>query len=300
MGWADAFTAAFSGFLEYTLGELRDPSLASPHVIILTVAAACLFVELLAPAKQPWPVFRRPGFLQDLAYVVWMDFVVFPAGLYAFLVAGEGVATGLLERIGLPPHPYLPLDGLPPLAVVVIAFVLTDFFEWAAHYALHRVPLLWRFHRIHHAQTTLGFASTRHFHVGEHLVFRAALFVPLLLIGVPAVGVLIVAWVHTSLAFLSHSNVRLDLGRLNRWILTPDNHFQHHAKATPRPYGVNFGSNLMVWDHLFGTFHLPDVEPELGLPDDDTPAGFFAQQLHPFLPRGGPGPHNHVPAEPEA
>jgi sterol desaturase/sphingolipid hydroxylase (fatty acid hydroxylase superfamily) len=284
--WLQGFLTAFEKLWAYTGHHLREPSLSSPFVIVAGVSALCLLFELIGPQKQPGPVFKRPGFVQDLGYVVWMDLIVFPIGLYAVLAATGGVVAALLQGWGLPAEPAWAVSRLPAPAALIATLVLIDFAEWVGHYALHRVPLLWRFHRIHHAQPTLGFGSTRHFHFGEHVVFRSAVFVPVAFLGVSAEQYAAVAWVQTFLAFLSHSNVKFDLGRLHRWIITPDNHYWHHAKTCPRPYGVNFGSYLMVWDHLFGTFHLPEgEEPDLGLLDDDIPPGFLAQQIYPFRPR---------------
>ena len=102
-------------------------------------------------------------------------------------------------------------------------------------------------------------------------MFRAFLFLPITLLGVDISQYVFLVWCTVFAAFLSHCNVKLPWGPLNRVLITPDNHYWHHAKDLPKPYGVNFASNLMLWDHLFGTFHLPDHEPALGhdeLPSD--------------------------------
>jgi sterol desaturase/sphingolipid hydroxylase (fatty acid hydroxylase superfamily) len=211
--------------------------------------------------------------------------------VFAFLAATQAEATKVVHGLGLPdPLPFT-VASLPEPFALLVTFLLVDFAGWAAHYTIHRVPALWRFHKIHHAQTTLGFASTRRFHFAEYLAFRSFLFVPLVFLGVSVETYVGMIWVLTFLAFLSHCNVKVPLGVLNRIVITPDNHCWHHAKNLPKPYGVNFAPALCIWDHLFGTFHLPDEEPELGIHNDDVPTDFVGQQLYPLLAlfRSDPG-----------
>jgi len=93
----------------------------------------------------------------------------------------------------------------------------------------------------------------------------------------------------TSLLGWEWSSIPLG-ANLHRIVITPDNHYWHHAKNLPKPYGVNFASALCIWDHLFGTFHLPDDEPELGIHNDDVPTDFLGQQLYPLLALFRPDP----------
>ena len=172
MTWTERFTQTFEAYLDFFVVQFTAPSLTAPITVIVVVLLACLLLEAKAPRKRDWGLSSRRGFRLDLLYVVWMDLVVYPAGLLAFLVASEGVAMEWLHRWGLPdPLPFSAASLPAPFALLAV-FLLLDFAEWAGHYALHRVPLLWRFHKIHHAQTTLGFASTRRFHFVELVVLQ--------------------------------------------------------------------------------------------------------------------------------
>jgi sterol desaturase/sphingolipid hydroxylase (fatty acid hydroxylase superfamily) len=288
--WTERFKTSFDQYLDFFIEQFTAPSLSAPITMIGAAVAFCLLVEMTAPRKRDWGVLDRQGLRLDLLYVVWVDLIVWPAGLFAFLAATEAEATKVVHGLGLPdPLPFT-VASLPEPFALLVTFLLVDFAGWAAHYTIHRVPVLWRFHKIHHAQTTLGFASTRRFHFAEYLAFRSFLFVPLVFLGVSVDNYVGMIWVLTFLAFLSHCNVKVPLGFLNRIVITPDNHYWHHAKNLPKPYGVNFASALCIWDHLFGTFHLPDDEPELGIHNDDVPTDFLGQQLYPLLALFRPDP----------
>jgi sterol desaturase/sphingolipid hydroxylase (fatty acid hydroxylase superfamily) len=151
---------------------------------------------------------------------------------------------------------------------------------------LHRVNFLWQFHKIHHAQETLGFASTRHFHLFEFFVLKPFLFIPMKLVGFSAVNYFLChMWVGYFLTFYSHCNVRLSWGFLDYILITPQTHYWHHSKNIPGKYGVNFASILNIWDIIFRVFYYPkdkNTEPELGVPDNNVPTTFLGQFFYPF------------------
>jgi len=165
-----------------------------------------------------------------------------------------------------------------------VFFVVIDFLQWGAHFVLHRSNFLWQFHKIHHAQEQLGFASTRHFHFGEYLVLKPAFWIPFALCGFKTADYVIwYVWIAYMLTFLSHCNIRINWGFLKYIFITPETHFWHHSRNIPGKYGVNYASSLAVWDLLFGFFYNPkDKEPVLGIPDNDVPESFWGQMAYPF------------------
>lgn len=287
LGWEEAWLSlveAFGRGLDAFGYRIQHPSWRNPFCVLLVVCTLCFLLELLLPRKLDYPVLGRPGFKQDLGYILFLDFALAPLGFYAALVLTEKIFLAALATTGFEGPDLFSVASLPAPVQVVVLFVLIDFSAWFGHYLLHRFEFLWQIHKIHHAQKTLGFASNRHFHWLEYLVFRSVGYVPLNMIGFSLESYFLVTmWMGYLLGFLSHSNVKLRWGILNYLLITPDTHFWHHAKNVPHRYGVNFASNLVIWDQLFGVFYLPkDEEPELGIQNDDVPESFIGQHLYPF------------------
>ena len=286
-GWKETrldFVAAFERGLDIFAYRFQHPSWRNPFCVLIVVCTACFLLEALLPKKLDYPVLRRRGFKQDLGYILLLDFALAPLGFYAVLVVMEKTFLATLANAGFAGPDVFSVASLPGPVQVVVLFVLIDFSAWLGHYLLHRFEFLWQFHKIHHAQKDLGFASNRHFHWMEYLVFKSVGYIPLSMIGFSVESFFLVTmWMGYFLGFLSHSNVKIRWGILNYLLITPDTHFWHHAKNVPHRYGVNFASNLVIWDQIFGVFYLPkDEEPELGIQNDDVPASFIGQHLYPF------------------
>ena len=136
-------------------------------------------------------------------------------------------------------------------------FVIQDFCEFFAHYLLHRSNFLWSFHKIHHAQETLGAGSTRHFHFAEMFIFKPIIYIPFAMIGYSAMDYfLFQITVQNVWGFFTHTNIKVKWGFLNYIFNTPETHSWHHAINIPRRYGVNYASILNIWDLLFGFYYL--------------------------------------------
>ena len=148
--------------------------------------------------------------------------------------------------------------------------MLLDYTLWFWHYANHRVPFLWRFHLVHHADRDLDGSTAFRFHFGEH-----ALSVPVRALQVAAIGVEPGAlWVFQVVLLASvvfhHSNVRLPVGLervLVRFVVTPRMHGIHHSIVREET-DSNWSSGLTVWDRLHGTLRLdvPQEEITIGVP----------------------------------
>ena len=160
----------------------------------------------------------------------------------------------------------LPMLELPGWAVIAAAVVILDFAIYLQHVMVHAVPMLWRLHRMHHADLDFDVTTGARFHPVEILLSMAIKMVVIILIGAPAVAVLIFEIVLTATAMFNHSNVNLPLGmdRVFRLVVvTPDMHRVHHSEL-PHETNSNFGFNLPWWDRLFGTYR---DQPEKGHQD---------------------------------
>lgn len=150
------------------------------------------------------------------------------------------------------------------------ALVLMDYSFYAWHVLLHRVPMLWRFHAVHHVDLDLDTSTALRFHFGELLLsipWRAA---QVLIIGLsPMTFSLWQVWFALCVMF-HHSNVRLSIQwerRINRLLVTPRMHGVHHSNL-PEESNSNWSSGLTVWDWLHKTLRLnvPQAEIEIGVP----------------------------------
>nr|WP_245165243.1 sterol desaturase family protein [Stappia sp. 28M-7] len=169
-----------------------------------------------------------------------------------FPMAAVGVAQWAGDQ-GLGLFPAL---GMPLWIAGLLGFVLLDFAVWAEHWASHKIPLLWRIHRMHHADRDIDLTTALRFHPLEivlSMVWKAAVVVAF---GIPVMAVLVFEVVLNGAAMFNHANVRLPL-TLDRWlrllVVTPDMHRVHHS-VIRRETDSNYGFNLAIWDRLFGTY----------------------------------------------
>jgi sterol desaturase/sphingolipid hydroxylase (fatty acid hydroxylase superfamily) len=198
-------------------------------------------------------------------------------GLYAVLI------TPLLRNawvyLGLP---SLHLDRTLPLPLyMIVGLVVITFIAYWAHRLMHRVPLFWQIHKIHHSATNLNWSSIYHKHFLELL-----LDAPLHIIATLALGTELVApfgIIFIVIDVLGHSNVRVDLGRLSYIISTPQAHRIHHSIES-KHYDTNFGNTFMIWDHIFGTFCYDRDNPPTGYGvREEIPLSFVKQQILPLV-----------------
>jgi sterol desaturase/sphingolipid hydroxylase (fatty acid hydroxylase superfamily) len=275
---------AYQEYWDALWSSLSEPSLYKPLSYLLVVYLITFSLELILPKKMLYSPVSRKGFKTDLIYVFFIDFFLMTAGLYALTSLIEFFFLKMTSSFGLR-FPIVNLDALhSPFLRFLLFFLIIDFVQWFAHFLLHRVNFLWQFHKIHHAQETLGFASTRHFHWGEYLILKPMLWIPFGLLGFQAAEYfLYYLWCGYFLTFFSHCNIKINFGFLNYIFITPQTHYWHHARNIPKRFGVNYASSLVIWDLMFGFFYNPrDKKPILGIPDNDVPDSFLGQMIYPF------------------
>ncbi len=149
-----------------------------------------------------------------------------------------------------------------PLALVLTILAL-DLAIYLQHLMFHAVPLLWRLHRVHHADLDFDVTTGARFHPIEILLSMLIKFAMILLLGPPLVAVLVFEILLNATAMFNHGNVRIPaaVDRIARWlVVTPDMHRVHHS-IEARETNSNFGFNLPWWDRLFGTYR---AQPQAG------------------------------------
>ncbi|WP_020406592.1 sterol desaturase family protein [Hahella ganghwensis] len=149
-----------------------------------------------------------------------------------------------------------------PLTALVIGLLFRSFISWLIHLAMHKVPLLWHVHRVHHTDTYIDISTTVRFHPIEFLINTPILMVSILLVGISPLTLMLYELFDTAMAIFTHANVRIPkrLERFIRFVLvTPDMHRVHHSTWQPET-DSNYGATLSVWDHLFRTYR--DKSPD--------------------------------------
>jgi sterol desaturase/sphingolipid hydroxylase (fatty acid hydroxylase superfamily) len=178
------------------------------------------------------------------------------------------------------------LMQLPWWLEAILAFIILDFAVWLQHVALHRMPLLWRMHAVHHSDRDLDATTALRFHPFELIVSTLYKSAWVALLGVPVlVALAFELWLNAN-ALFNHSNIRLPAS-VDRWLrkvlVTPDMHLVHHS-ILPNDQRTNFGFALTIWDRLFGTYGAHQSEQPIGLADlqDARPGQIGWSLLLPF------------------
>jgi len=139
---------------------------------------------------------------------------------------------------------------------IVLAVLIFDFAIWLQHLITHKVPLLWRLHRVHHADTEIDVTTAIRFHPVE-IALSMLLKVGLVyLIGPAALAIILFEIILNGTAMFNHSNLALPRGvdRVLRLILvTPDMHRVHHSVERAE-HDSNYGFSLSIWDRMFRTY----------------------------------------------
>jgi len=218
-------------------------------VIPMVIFVALLLVESRFPLRLSKSS-KQKRFLTNFAVsglaIATGAFVVKPVALTVLSWSSES-AYGLLGRVPL------------PLTVkFILAFLLMDvtFYYW--HRLNHSIPLLWRFHNVHHVDPDLDVSTSFRFHFAEVLYSSAFRALQVSVIGVPLVIYLVYELVFQCATIFHHSNVRLPLGverGLNKIFVTPRMHGIHHSTMKDET-NSNYSVIFRWWDLLHGTLTL--------------------------------------------
>jgi len=226
--------------------------------------------ELIIPEQ------RRPWGRASLLSATYLLFAG-KLGFYAFIVT-PAIRKAWLY-LGLP---SLHLDEHMPMPIFAcVAVIIVTFTAYWAHRLMHRIPLLWHIHKVHHSAVNLNFSSVYHKHFLETFLQTPFHVMAVLLLGTNLVAPFGI--VFKFIDVFGHANVRVNTGWLSYLISTPQAHRVHHS-ADPRHFDTNFGNTFMWWDHLFGTFHYDPAAPPTAYGiDEPIPQSFFQQQILPLV-----------------
>jgi len=216
--------------------------------------AAFALWEITAPRRGlvAGRLARWPSNLGILIVDVLTVRVVLPTAAVGAALFASGNGWGLINYL------HLRLS-----VATLIGFLALDLVIYVQHVVFHKVPLLWRLHRMHHADLDIDVTTGVRFHPIEILISLGIKIAVILALGIPVVAVILFEVVLNVTSMFNHSNVSMPawLDRVLRVIVvTPDMHRVHHS-ILRRETDSNFGFNLPWWDHLFGTYR---PQPEAG------------------------------------
>jgi lathosterol oxidase len=257
--------------------QARDTYVGLDWFVLNLFFLALVFVPLERIFSERDQRIFRKGWRTDLAHFFVSHMGVQATVLLTMLPAAalfRWLQDGSLQR---------GVAGQPLWLQFIEALVLADLFAYASHRLFHAVPLLWRFHAIHHSCECLDWLASSRLHLVDILITRAVAFVPLYIMGFSPEA-LYPYLIFASLQGIAiHSNLRFDFGWLRYVLVTPRFHHWHH---TSQPEGVdkNFAIHLPVIDWIFGTRYLPETAwPErYGIEGNPIPSSYIPQLLHPF------------------
>jgi lathosterol oxidase len=256
-----------------TLGGTRALGLDWFLLNVLVLAMLFVPLERLFARLPEQPIFRR-GWATDLAHFAVSHLLVQVTVLLTL------VPAALFFRWAVHPAVQHAIAAQPALLQFAEIVVVADLSEYAVHRLFHAVPLLWRFHAVHHSSETMDWLASSRIHLVDAVVTRALAFVPLYVLGFstgPVYAYLVFVSFH---AIFVHANVRFRFGVLERIIGTPKFHHWHHATA---PVDKNFAIHLPLIDRVFGTYWLPAEFPATyGIAGTPVPRRYAAQLIWPF------------------
>ena len=203
--------------------------------------------EILAP-KRALTVSKTVRWLNNLGLVFFNTLLLrllFPAAAVGMAVFANEQGWGIFNYY-----------ETPFWLAVVVSVIAMDFIIYLQHVMVHAVPVLWRLHRVHHADLDYDVTTGARFHPIEIIISMLIKLATITVLGPPVLAIIIFEVVLNAMAMFNHGNVGLP-GWLDKplrfFVVTPDMHRIHHSIEDDET-NSNFGFNLSWWDRLFGTY----------------------------------------------
>ena len=230
------------------------------RVAIFTAAFALIAAfEIVAP-RRPLTVPRRSRWPSNLTVVLLNTLFVralLPVTAVSMAMLAEQRGWGLFHASG----------PLPAWLVIPATVVLLDLAIYLQHVLFHAVPILWRLHRMHHADLDVDVTTGARFHPIEIMLSMLLKFGVIATLGASPLGVLVFELLLSTGSLFNHGNLRLPqrADGILRWIVvTPDMHRVHHS-AAPEETNRNFGFTLSWWDWIGGTYRAQPAAGHAGM-----------------------------------
>jgi len=218
-------------------------------MIFLGVLALMAALEALLPRRER-RLSRASRWSTNLSLVLINTVALKLLGPVAAIVVADYAMDNNWGLLSLSPIP------LPVYLEIIVAIALLDFAIYLQHVLMHRVPFLWRFHKVHHVDRDLDVTTGIRFHPIEVMMSMAYKCAVILLLGPVTIAVVLFEIILNASAMFNHANMRLPKGIdavLRKLIVTPDFHRVHHS-TLPQETNSNYGFFLSIWDYLCKTY----------------------------------------------
>lgn len=259
-----------------------DPEFCIPALIIFGFSAfqflTLVLFEQATPVAREWNLFSDPQKLSHIGHAA-----VSQAGA----AAGVAIAVYLVQIAAA----RLPMDAAiwpqawPLAAQIGAALMIYEFGAYWLHRAMHTTPVLWPLHALHHAVERMNVLVTGRIHLFSTLLSKSLLLAPIYFLGASDAVFASVAAISLWSGNLSHANVRMRFPPGFVGVVTTNQtHHLHHDRDMVLG-NANYGSTLLIFDRLFGTYVAPDVKPraDVGVADDPVGRNFWLELIAPAI-----------------
>lgn len=215
--------------------------------VFVSVFVILTIVEIFRPRR--WLRFSKSKrWLANIGITVFNTVImrlIIPVAALSIALQFEETQQGLFHQLSVPAFIAIP------------AFlVIFDCVIYWQHRLFHKIPILWRLHRMHHTDPDIDFTTATRFHPIEIFISAFIKISVVALLGAPAVAVVLAEVILNASAMFNHSNIKIPLAAdrlLRKIIVTPDMHRVHHS-IFRREHDSNYGFNLSCWDYLFSSY----------------------------------------------
>ncbi|WP_137222377.1 sterol desaturase family protein [Shewanella sp. MEBiC00475] len=235
--------------------------------VFLTILVLMMSLELLFPArkltKTPQSATMLTRWFGNFGLLIIssvMARLILPLGLAGFALYTTQQQWGLLHYV-----------ELPYWANIIISILLLDMLIYWQHRLFHIIPLLWRLHKVHHADRLVDSSTALRFHPFEIIASLGIKAITIVILGIPAEAVILFEILLNGFAIFNHANIRLPkkLEKIARYVVvTQILHRIHHSQIMAES-NTNFGFSVIWWDRIFGTYSndasKPDNQIDIGL-----------------------------------
>ncbi|PJB69023.1 MAG: sterol desaturase [Alphaproteobacteria bacterium CG_4_9_14_3_um_filter_47_13] len=261
-------------------GFVKEQPVLFFNLAYLFLALSLLALERFIPHEPQWNKGDGQTFA-NIAHTLLSKGTVQTLVIFSTVIGLAALVTPAAEQ----GHGIWPREW--PLWIqVIMGVTAAEFGLYWAHRIAHEWLPLWRFHAIHHSVTRLWIINTGRFHFIDSLASILFGMSILLLLGAPMEVLIWLSAITAFIGMLTHCNVEMRFGFLS-WIFnTPGLHRWHHSRLLSEG-NKNYGENLMIWDHIFGTYFNPKRRPPVNIGINEyMPPGFLQQLAHPFRQKG--------------
>jgi sterol desaturase/sphingolipid hydroxylase (fatty acid hydroxylase superfamily) len=232
----------------FDIGLINNDTAYVPEFCLLSVFVLFSILEIRFFWRQ-WPLaILRHSYTINISLFLLNNLILPLLSVSTLLIWAEGYSDSSL------------LDGLPPLTQAVLSFLLFDLTLYFWHWASHKFPWFWQFHRIHHSDLTVNVSTAFRVHVLDHLTMISFKLAYVIGFGIDKETLIWNETLTTLFSMFHHSNLTFNGERLlGYFIIVPYLHRLHHSTQRYE-HDSNYGSVLSIWDRLFG--NLSESQPE--------------------------------------